>query len=587
MALTTSGLYKTAGYRALMRSSNEIGVALKNAFVGDNAALGSIFEDEAVIIPNPQIPLRLKDVNFFTKSDSNSSSQSPFKDLLRLGGAFTSLRLRTTDINGVAASGGKGNDIEIDYTIIDPDNHVAHLVELKKGLGAQKKGDAIQLIRAGQVLSYHYAKVHPGRKLKLYYYFVAGDASDPANVVFFGNGVDPNLFQITTSEGFANLIGMDAARILRIMRIRPHEQAKYARTLFALESVMFSSNPNRNTVAYIPDLIESLTPDQRAQIPNWMNLAVAVRNRVSRLKDLDDLGPYIFKKRQLSKQLRAGGLTNSEEKTLFSTWLGCVKKLSENTMIRPEKRSKYITILNRTKGIPLRIPELSLSEKLSLRKEQLGPKRYATNPIPASNRRGGNWITNGQRVANLKTRLNAIMKGTGPSTRGALLSKLKGWTSSFRMAPISATAKQSKGYKELERLANNYAKIVATNTGSNTYANRINRASNQNELVSIMENMKRNSKLTPNRKKALGRAVLLRSNQLTQSVIAKGRGESPRRTRTVNRSRSPRRANVVLNAAGMNNSELRAAASKLGVQNASTLSRRQLVNAYVQKSLRA
>ena len=611
MGLVVGGLYGGAGVRALINSKSEIGVALKNAFVGDNAALGSIFEDEAVIIPDPHIPLRLKDVDFFKKADSNRGKETDLKAILKYGGAFTSLRLRTTDINGVRPSGGKGVDIEIDYTLIDPVNHVIHLVELKKGLGAQKKGDAIQLVRAGEVLEYHYKKIHSERVPTFHYYFVAGDAIDPVDVVFFSNGVADINFKVLTAEGYANFIGMDIERLRKIMLIRPREQAKYAKTLFALEQLMTG---NGNTVHYIPNLMKRMTAEQRSQVPNWMAFSTAIGNRVARLKHLDEIGPLIFKKRDLSKKLRAGGITAAVESRMFSEWLGCVEALSKNPVVKEEKRIKYKQIIKRTTGVSIIPPNLTLSEKLKLRAEQLGPKRYITHGIPANMVRGAEWYTAGQRIAELKESLNKIMKGqsNGVSTRNKL-APFKRWVERFKGAAINATARSSKTYLQLARMANNYAQVLSTGVGTaNTYENNISKANNTNSLLVILNAIGKNSKLTKERKKALAKLVGIRNNMLTAQNLAAARRQaglparqSPSRRANngangsaARRQASPpkpkvaanntqRRLSLALEVASMSTKNRDSALKKLGVPaaNLSAMNRSQKVNAYISKSL--
>jgi hypothetical protein len=623
MGLVVGGLYGGAGVRALINSKNEIGVALKNAFVGDNAALGSIFEDEAVIIPDPHIPLRLKDVDFFKKADSNSGKETDLKAILTYGGAFTSLRLRTTDINGVRPSGGKGVDIEIDYTLIDPVNHVIHLVELKKGLGAQKKGDAIQLVRAGEVLKYHYKKIHSERVPKFHYYFVAGDAIDPVDVVFFSDGVPGLNFKVLTAEGYASLIGMSFERLRKIMLIRPGEQKKYAKTLFALEQLMAGNGGN--TVHYIPNLMQKMTAEQKSQVPNWMSFSSAVGNRVARLKQLDDIGPLIFKKRDLSKKLRSPGLTPTVESRLFSEWLGCVQALSKNPVVREEKRIKYNEIIKRTAGVTIIPPNLTLSEKLQLRAEQLGSKRYITHGVPATMVRSGNWYTAGQRIAELKESLNKIMKGqsNGASTRNKL-APFKRWVERFKGAPINATARSSKTYLQLAKMANNYAQVLSTGVSSaNTYENNISKANNTTSLLTIAAAISKNGKLTKERKSALAKLVGIRNSMLTAQNLAAARqqaglparqspprrvnnggaGPAPRRNNGANgsaarRQASPpkpkvaanniqRRLNLALEIASMSSKNKDAALKKLGVTpaNLRAMNARQKVNAYISKSL--
>jgi hypothetical protein len=613
MGLVIGGLYGGSGVRALINSKSEIGVALKNAFVGDNAALGSIFEDEAVIIPDPHIPLRLKDVDFFKKADSNNGKETDLKAILKYGGAFTSLRLRTTDIVGVRPSGGKGVDIEIDYTLIDPEHHIIHLVELKKGLGAQKKGDAIQLVRASEVLKYHYKKIHGASVTpKFHYYFVAGDAIDPVDVVFFSNGVTDVNFKVLTAEGYANLIGMNFESLRKIMLIRPREQKKYAKTLFALEQLM--SGNGGNAVHYIPNLMQKMTAEQKRQVPNWMAFSTAVGNRVARLKQLDDIGPLIFKKRDLSKKLRAGGITAAAEARMFSEWLGCVQALSKNPVVREEKRTKYSEIIKRTTGVTIIPPNLSLSEKLQLRAEQLGAKRYITHGVPANMARSGNWYTAGQRISQLKESLNQIMKGqsNGASTRNKL-APFKRWVERFKGAPINATARSSKTYLQLAKVANNYAQVLATRIGAaNSYENNISKANNTNSLLAVVNAIGKNTKLTKERKIALQKLVGIRSNILNAQTLAAARRQaglparqSPSRRANngangsaARRQASPpkpkvaanntqQRLSLALEVASMSTKKRDAALTKLGVTPANLrgMNRSQKVNAYISKSL--
>lgn len=530
MGLVANRLYKTSGYRGLINSGNEIGVAIKNAFVGDNAALGSIFEDEAVIIPNPQIPLRLKDADFFTKNNSANGSRSGLREILEYGGGFTSLRLRTTGVPGVVAAAGKGFDIEIDYTVINPVAHIIHLIELKKGLGAQKKGDAIQLIRASQVLAYHYSKVHPGKTPKFKFYFVAGDALDPANIVFYANGQPPNLFQVLTAKGFAQLVGMDADRILRIMRIRPQEQKKYTRVLLALEELMLSGSPSETTVHYIPELIKRLPASFANKIPEWMEFTGALSDRVARLKALDDIGPLVFKKRLLSKALRSENRSMGSEEQLFSEWLGCVHALSENIAVREDKREKYKKIMKFTKGVPWRPQTFTLAEKLMLRAVVLGDKRYKMNDVANSEKRSGNWYTDGEKIKEMKNSLNALMRGEGASKTRNKLKPFQIWVKRFSALPISATSKTSASYKRLATMAENFARVVTTRGGGaangNGYEGRIINANNKATILQLLGNIGRNSKLSANRKSALKKLLLLRNQQLTQITIARQRQQA-------------------------------------------------------------
>jgi hypothetical protein len=625
VGLLAGRLHSTAGFRAFLNSGNEIGVAIKNAFVGDNAALGSIFEDEAVIIPNPQIPYRMKDENFFVKNDSNNGSKSGLREVLYYGGAFTSLRLRTSGIE-VSASGGKGYDIEIDYTVIDPDNHIIHLVELKKGLGAQKKGDAVQLIRASQVLAYHYAKVHPGKKLRFKFYFVAGDATDPANIVFYANGQNVNLFEVLTSVGFAELVGMDAARVMRIMRLRPREQKKYAAILLEFEKIMFSdAAAGKTNIHYIPDLIKRLPSNAAARLPEWLAFTTSVSDRVARLKALDDVAPLLFKKRELSKKLKTPGMTNAMEANVFGEWLACVKALSENIAVRDEKREKYKRIIAFTKGVSLaRPPTFTLAEKLELRADALGAKRYKMHTVNAAQKRTGNWYTNGQRIAGMQQNLQRLMQTGGGSITRNKLPPFTAWAKRLAGLPISAQAQKSASYQKLLKMANNFGEVIGTRKSgaTNNYEAQILSANNGPAIRAVLGKIKANSKLAANRKKALMSLGIQRNAQLTQATLNLARqqaglparqspsrrannggaGPAPRRNNGASGSAAQRQAsppkpkpnagqtarmNALVRLGGMNARELNSALKSLGLTPAQLkkMNRRQKANEFVSKSL--
>ena len=279
----------------------------------------------------------------------------------------------------------------------------------------------------------------------------------------------------------------------------------------------------KNTIHYIPDLIKRLPANAASRIPEWMEFTTSVSDRVARLKALDDVAPLLFRKRELSAQLKKGAVTNAQQANAFGEWLACVKALSENVAVRDEKREKYREIIKFTKGVTMATaPKFTLADKLRLRAEALGSKRYKMNAVSNSQKRTGNWYTNGQRIAQMQQNLQSLMKSGGGSVTRNKLGPFKAWANRLRGLPIGATAKASVSYQRLVKMANNFGSVLGTRPKvgpANNYEAQILGANNGRAIMNVISKIRGNSKLSANRKAALARLGLQRNAQLTQAAL--------------------------------------------------------------------
>ena len=451
--------------------------------VGYNAAIGSLFEDEALIMPDPHIPIRLKQADF-AKANNSRNNGSVMWHVIKYGGAYTSLRIRVSGIEGVPPSGGKGDDIEIDYTIIDPVKHIVYLCEFKKGYGAQKKGDAIQLNRAAVAVSYHYQAIHRV-KPKFYAFFIAGAAVDAddielpdksvdlsPNISFFsntrnhldspGNGnPTPFVVHLMTAEAFAVFAGINVSKIKKIMGLRATEHAKFGDALLLFER-FFAANPTVQQQE-IKELVN------RFPNVNWPNVWKLNTNqaRVNRLLELDMIPSLVFKKREYEKTINNNRynyvLSAGENKSqVLGRWLGIVEKISKLSGVTPEGRAKYARLAkhvrnqvgNSVKAIE---PNISTQEQIILRSKYLGPAAYKVKwpmtGLGSQVMRYNLSVTASRRISKLSEELTALIKTPANNK----FQKLLNFGEKITTLPvINPTTRKSSTYAKLEKEYNRY-----------------------------------------------------------------------------------------------------------------------------------
>jgi hypothetical protein len=522
----------------------------KEIGIGDDSAVGSLFEDEALIIPDPHLPIRLKQGGFFEKNNSNNKN-SDLWHVIKYGGAYTSLRLRSEGIPHLPEKGKKGLDIEVDYTLIDSKHHIIYLVELKKGKGAQAKGDAIQLNRAAVVLSYHYQKIH---KVKPAFkcYFVAGTAIIPENISFFGKSENlstetknfnrlggPFIINLMTAKGFAQFLGLDWKRVQRIIQLPRVEQTKFNDTLLLIEKMFI--NDISETSYPIEELMKKLPADK---IPDFWKSRP--RTRVERLEEIDLIPGLIFKKRLLEQQIKRN-ISGNKDFLIFQ-WAGIVKKLASFTTISDAKRAKYKRLTDEitNKKVEYPVDEIDISEQIILRHQFLGAKAYAVHPVEHPERviPHTNLTTNKPYLEMRKKALASIIANKTVNSR-TKLNMLTKWGANFTAGrTLTGTTGASKTYTNMINLYNTERKKLYANIAKskNNYNSRINSATNNKSLNAINAIISSNNRLNRAR---LG-ALRLKVNAARTRLLT---GARPVRRTNVNqprirvRSRSRERPN--------------------------------------------
>ena len=499
--LNVAGPRGTFGSTHLSRNFNR-GAQLIRLGVGYDSAIGSLFEDEALILPDPHFPIRLKQANFFQYNETNNRS-SIISTIILNGGAYTSLRLRVSGVPQVPASGNKGDDIEIDYTLIDPENDIIYLCEFKKGFGAQKKGDAVQLNRAAVVLSYHYQKIHK-RKPKIYALFVAGAAVDALDIdlpdkesalsddiSFFSNTRNhtdkptnsskiPFVVHLVTATGFAKFAGIPVAKVRSIMGLRNTEHVKFGDALLAFERY-FTANPDEQVVE-IKNVMNKF-PNR-----NWPDFWKISNNqsRVDRLIEIDAIPSLVFKKREYEKTIKNNAynmsLSTGEKKSeIIPRWLAIIELLSKFKSITPAAREKYTILAQRARGVlgasfKTIQPNIDLKEQIILRRKYLGKASFSVSwPIPRIGSNGSiqsipytSAVTAGVRIQKLHDELKAILK----SPNGNVWIRVKNFGIKLRSLPVlnPTTRKSAK----LMKLQQNYNNAFAKYTPKKRLANSMN-----------------------------------------------------------------------------------------------------------------
>jgi hypothetical protein len=429
------------------------GVSLGNAIiklgVGIDSAIGSIFEDEALVLPDPHLPIRLKQANFFAAGDSDNR-ESLLSTIILKGGAYTSFRISVAGFGQlnppvyVPPSGGKGDDIEIDWTLITEDE--VFLAEFKKGYGAQKKGDAVQMNRAAICISYHFQKLK-GRKPRIYSLFVAGAAIDARNIDLpdrpdalsrnitsfsrvnghldkpKSGGATPFVVRLVTSEGFANFAGFPVGDVKRMLGLRAQEHEKYFKALEFIETI-FTLNPETNFIS----ISNAMRARPNFKWPNFFRTNNA-RTRVDRLVEMDIIPSLVFKKREYEKTIknnRYNRVVSNGEKSgeVVARWLGIIEILKDSKSVKSEFRRKYQMLYDTARSrlgatfIAIK-PNIDNKEQILLRSKYLGSEAYKVNwPIPSKSPTDGSIqcmladerLTPVQRILTLRDELKQIVK---------------------------------------------------------------------------------------------------------------------------------------------------------------------------------
>jgi hypothetical protein len=496
--------------------------------VGFDSAVGSLFEDEALILPDPHLPIRLKDEGFGAKINSANTS-SKLWNIMKYGGAYTSLRILVDGMDGLLPKGNKGNDIEIDYTLIVVDDktpkHDGDLVllgEFKKGKGATGIGDSIQLNRAAQALCWHFFKVH-GRKPKVKAYFVAGGAIDLQDIEFFAKADKlsrdistfskapvgtPFTIRLSNAIGWGNMMGLNVESIRRILRIPLDEIKKFNDALLAVENYLEAGIYDRAVT------INTLIRNGRIRDPPALWRTSTVRDRVERLKEIDIIPSLVWRKRELEKVLLAPSTNAATQAAAFPKWLGLVQALSNMEFLSDAVKAKYArlaALYSGQRSVPPTEP--NLIEKIQLRWRNLKQVYYMGPEKQGNFMNHTGLLTNAPYLKLRNAELTAIIKNNNLSPANKLNALVK-WNEVFQMGrTLSSTVKAGKPYGLIMSKWVAARNAVAPAVQPRSYENLINRANSENALNTIARTMTMNASINRTKRNDLSKAIGRRLQQ--------------------------------------------------------------------------
>ena len=524
--VTIKGKVPGPNRQVILRGFNRQQFA-RNVTIGFDSAVGSLFEDEALILPDPHLPIRLKDEGYASKNDSKNSSTKIW-NIMKYGGAYTSLRLNVTGIDNILPPGNKGNDIEIDYTLIIVDESNAHkdiviLGEFKKGKGATGTGDAVQLNRAAQAVSWHFKNVH-GRIPEIRAYFVAGGALDLQDIQFFAkankmssdissfsktNSPKPFTIRLTNAEGWGRLIGLDIERIRRILRIPLTEITKFNDALWKVET-LFIGDASLASVT-----VKNLVNSGFVSNPPALWKSNVTGNRVSRLKEVDIIPSFVWKKRDLEKIILSNSTSNTNRDVAFRHWLGLVQKLSTMDGLSEDARKKYKNLANLYPGQTGLAPAApTLIDKIILRRRYLKTV-YKLNPESSSNfMNHTNLLTMAGYLKFRNAELTKIIRNNSLSKNNKF-KKLVIWNEMFHMGrTVNAQTKSSRMYQLILNKYRNALAAVSSTATLPTYNSLINEASNEQTLKNIYKLLSVNNRYNFPKKIAISNKIKNKRKEL-------------------------------------------------------------------------